>query len=88
MTGGCHIHLTCTNKGRYTIKSGKWEIYFSCLRPISNSLADALVLSPTKIAVSHINGYLLKMQPTEHFSNVLPDRKTQFDLSTQGRIGT
>ena len=85
MAEGCHIRLTFTNKGQDTITSGKWKIYFSSIKPISIR-ADPIVSRPTKITVSHINGYLHKMKPTKHFSNLPPDRKIKFDLSAQGAI--
>lgn len=36
--------------------------------------------------VTHINGYLHKLTPTQYFPNLLPDRNVEVDLSASGAI--
>lgn len=81
---GCYARLTITNKGRDTIKSGRWEIYFSSLRPMSHYVNP--LSSNSKMVVSHINGYLHKLKPNKYFPNLHPGRVVQVDLSIQNAI--
>lgn len=84
--GGCHIHLTFTNKGHRAISSNKWAIYFSSLRKF-NEYTNRLVYSPkNELTITHINGYLHKMKPTKYFPNLLPGKDFKFYISAQGAI--
>lgn len=85
MAAGCYVRLTFTNKGRFAISSGKWEIYFSTLRAMSHS-SNVLGSNPKKMTVSHINGYLHKLNPTKNFPNLLPGGEEQIDLLAGGAI--
>lgn len=83
--GNCYVRLTFTNKGRCTIRSSDWKIYFNTLRVMSQNI-NPLASSNSKMTVTHINGYLHKLTPTQYFPNLLPDRNVDVDLSASGAI--
>lgn len=85
-TGGtCFVRLTFTNKGSSTIRSSDWKIYFNALREMRQN-TDPFGSSRSKMTVTHINGYLHELTPTQYFPNLLPDRRVKVDLSASGVI--
>ena len=83
--GSCFVRLTFTYKGSSTIRSRHWKIYFNALKEMSQN-TDPFGSSNLKMTVNHINGYLHELTPTQHFPNLLPDRKVEVDLSASGVI--
>ena len=84
--GGCFIGLTFNNKGHQVIKPGKWAIYFSSLRKLIQNTNRSTVDPRGKLTITHINGHLHKLEPTKHFSNLLPGKDVIFYLSTENAI--
>lgn len=84
---GSKIRLTFTNKGLRVIKSGKWAIYFTSPRKFNQRTTSSIEFDPkTKFTVTHIDGYLHKLKPTDYFSDLLPGKDFQFYLSNQNAI--
>lgn len=84
--GGCFIGLTFNNKGHRVIRSGKWAIYFSSLRKLTQNTNRFTVDPEDKLTITHINGHLHKLEPTKCFSNLLPRKDFKFYLSTENAI--
>ena len=83
--GSCLVRLTLTNKGRSTISSSDWKIYFNALREMRQN-TDPFGSSNSKMTVLHINGYLHELTPTQYFPNLLSGRNVEVDLSASGVI--
>ena len=84
--GGCLIGLTFNNKGNHVLKPGKWAIYFSSLRKLTQNTNRFTVGPRDTLTITHINGHLHRLEPTEYFSNLLPGKDFKFYLSTENAI--
>jgi hexosaminidase len=80
--------VTLTNKGDRAISRGDWAIYFCSIRIIepehlSFNPQGYIVPEGPGIKLTHINGCLHKMEPTEEFKDLGPDSNVQVEFKVK-----
>ncbi len=69
--------LTLSNKGSSDLKNSGWSLYFNFLRIIN---PESL---PANVKVTHVNGNLFKLEPTEQFETVKSGEKAVIPFEFQ-----
>lgn len=71
----CNIELTLTNTGQLTIHNNNWQMYFHNFHMIEKQRLEktgTALIPEYGVQLSHVNGGLFKMEPTELFKPLLP----------------
>lgn len=69
--------LTLVNEDKRELKGSGWTLYFNFLRMI---IPESL---PSNVEVTHINGNLFKLEPTEEFEPLQPGQKLAIPVEAQ-----
>ncbi|RAJ10933.1 hexosaminidase [Chitinophaga skermanii] len=65
--------FTIVNKGKTAFPASGWELYYNFVRPVKPAAING-------VSLSHVNGDLYKITPTEGFKSIAPGDSVKIDL--------